>query len=60
MYSRKKLIPQEFFPACIGFVPGGMSGIKLYKFWRIFRGCWIFLEELSGHFSPKTEKNSGD
>ena len=20
----KKLIPQQFFPACIGFVPGGM------------------------------------
>ena len=22
----QKLIPQEFYPACIGFVPGGYSG----------------------------------
>ena len=25
MYWRKKIIPQDFFPACIGFVPGGKS-----------------------------------
>ena len=27
----QKLIPQEFFPACIGFVPGGMPEVVQHK-----------------------------
>ena len=43
----EKLIPQEIFPACIGFVPGGNlpRGPKDWKFSRFLSGIEIFKRE---------------
>ena len=47
----QKLIPQEFFPACIGFVPGGMLDF-----------CWQmsfkFQREIGVKFVTKTSPDS--
>ena len=51
MYWRKKLIPQKFFHACIGFVPGGsLHQIK----------CCDIVDHLQGSFGffgPRSPKN---
>ena len=50
----KKLIPQEFFPACIGFVPGGNSRPEHDMYSKVGHEAAFPLNPQHGHKSPSS------
>ena len=56
---RPKLIPQECFPACIGFVPGGMSPPPHTHWATIWtsHGCMFLVRGLHNAFLPAPVAN---
>ena len=52
MVFAEKLIPQEIFPACIGFAPGGIPE-EFTVDCKTFRGKGSGRIDLGGHFGPE-------